>query len=212
MYWMNSTACSPKIIIPDLYNHHHHPIARCEKNRRRAVSYVSTGLACLPRDTNARTTTAEERLYMSPLDLPTNLYNRSSAVDSSFYNQPQVGKPTWGYNYPTVLRRLPPTSARCEKTAIIIRLRQWRDAKKTAEERFNMLARGWLAYPVTSIHSHLPPKSGCICHSGMRQRRITPRNPIRTTRQRRAHGASADTISMRFGDALLPPLGAAHPH
>ena len=35
--------------------------------------------------------------------------------------------------------------------------------KKTAEERFHMLARGWLAYPVTSIHSHLPPKSGCIC-------------------------------------------------
>ena len=35
--------------------------------------------------------------------------------------------------------------------------------KKTAEERFNMLARGWLAYPVTSIHSQLPPKSGCIC-------------------------------------------------
>ena len=33
--------------------------------------------------------------------------------------------------------------------------------QKTAEERFNMLARGWLAYPVTSIHSHLPPKSGC---------------------------------------------------
>ena len=25
-----------------------------------------------------------------------------------------------------------------------------------------MLARGWLAYPVTPIHSHLPPKSGCI--------------------------------------------------
>ena len=46
----------------------------------------------------------------------------------------------------------------------------------------------------------------------MRQRRITPRNPIRTTRQRRAHGASAGTTSMRFGDALLPPLGAAHPH
>ena len=28
------------------------------KNRRRAVSYVSTGLACLPRDTNARASTA----------------------------------------------------------------------------------------------------------------------------------------------------------
>ena len=38
----------------------HHPsncangaIHRHRKNRRRAVSYVSTGLACLPRDTNA---------------------------------------------------------------------------------------------------------------------------------------------------------------
>ena len=53
---MNSTACSPKIIIPDLYN-------------------------------------------------------RSSAVDPSFYNQPQVGKPTWGYDYTTVLRRLPRPSS-----------------------------------------------------------------------------------------------------
>ena len=24
--------------------------------------------------------------------------------------------------------------------------------QKTAEERFNMLARGWLAYPVTPMH------------------------------------------------------------
>ena len=53
---MNSTACSPKIIIPDLYN-------------------------------------------------------RSSAVDSLIHNQPQVGKPTWGYNYPTALRRLPHPSS-----------------------------------------------------------------------------------------------------
>ena len=158
---MNSTACSPKIIIPDLYNHHHHPIARCEKNRRRAVSYVSTGLACLPRDTNASHIYRRRAVVYVIPRFANNLYNRSSAVDSFFYNQPQVGKPTWGYNYPTVLRRLPPTSARCEKTAIIIRLRQWRDAKKTAEERFNMLARGWLAYPVTPMHAHLPPKSGC---------------------------------------------------
>ena len=25
----------------------------------------------------------------------------------------------------------------------------------------NMLARGWLAYPVTPGHTQLPPKSGC---------------------------------------------------
>ena len=36
--------------------------------------------------------------------------------------------------------------------------------KKNAEERFHMLARGWLAYPVTPIHSLLPPKSGCRSH------------------------------------------------
>ena len=40
-----------------------------QKNRRRAVSYVSTGLARLPRDINAFASTAEERLYMSSLGL-----------------------------------------------------------------------------------------------------------------------------------------------
>ena len=60
----------------------------------------------------------------------------------------------------TTIQRIAPT-AQCEKNALIIGLRQRRDAKKTAEERFNMLARGWLAYPVTPMHSQLPPKSGC---------------------------------------------------
>ena len=32
---------------------------------------------------------------------------------------------------------------------------------KTAEVRFNLLARGWLAYPVTPMHTQLPPKCGC---------------------------------------------------
>ena len=40
---------------------------------------------------------------------------------------------------------------RAVASPIIIGLRQRRNAKKTAEERFNMLARGWLAYPVTPI-------------------------------------------------------------
>ena len=88
---MNSTACSPKIIIPDLYN-------------------------------------------------------RSSAVDPSFYNQPQVGKPTWGYDYTTVLRRLPRPSSTNHRIAPSAR------CEKTAEERFHTLARGWLAYPVTPTH------------------------------------------------------------
>ena len=91
-------------------NRPHHrfaPTARCEKNRRRAVSYVSTGLACLPRDTNnIRNYRRRAVVYVTPRPA-NNLYNRSSAVDSSFHNQPQVGKPTWGYNYTTALRRLP---------------------------------------------------------------------------------------------------------
>ena len=125
----------------------------------------------------------------------------------SFNNQPQVGKPTWDYNYTTALRRLPhPSSAITHRIAHIVRHPSdcpiangaiHHHRRKTAEERFNMLARGWLAYPVT-------PKQGTGTRTiGMRQRRITPRNPIRTKRQRRAHGASAGTIYMRFGDALL---------
>ena len=68
-----------------------------------------------------------------------------------------------------------------------------------------MLARGWLAYPVMPTHHQSTAEERLYKrHPGMRQRRITPRNPTRTTWR--------DTISMRFGDALLPPLGAAHPH
>ena len=101
----------------------------------------------------------------------------------------------------------PPSSSDCANGAI------HHHRRKTAEERFNMLARGWLAYHVTPTHHTSTAEERLYKrHPGMRQRRITPRNPIRTTRQRRAHGASAGTTSMRFGDALLPPLGAAHPH
>ena len=77
--------------------------------------------------------------------------------------------------------------------------------EKTAEERLYMLARGWLAYPVTPTHHTSTAEERLYKrHPGMRQRRITPRNPTRTTWR--------DTISMRFGDALLPPLGAMHRH
>ena len=77
-------------------------------------------------------------------------------------------------------------------------------ARKTAEERFNMLARGWLAYPVTPMHTHLPPKSGCInvipvCARGALLL-VTP-SARRDSGGRMGH--RRDTISMRFGDALL---------
>ena len=98
----------------------------------------------------------------------------------SFNNQPQVGKPTWGYDYTTVLRRLPHPSSATHRiahphrppSAVASHIVRYpsdcangaihRHRRKTAEERFNMLARGWLAYPVTPMHTQLPPKSGCI--------------------------------------------------
>ena len=93
---MNSTACSPKIIIPDLYN-------------------------------------------------------RSSAVDPSFYNQPQVGKPTWGYNYPTALRRLP--------SDIGHHLQKRRPPSATIPIKKN--AHHHRFAPTAQCEK--PPKSGLIC-------------------------------------------------
>ena len=105
--------------------------------------------------------------------LANNLYNRSSAVDSLIHNQPPGRQANLGLqlsNRPSAVassighhlqKRHPPIGHHPKNPPIIIGLRKQRNAEKTAEERFNMLARGWLAYPVTPIHSHLPPKSGC---------------------------------------------------
>ena len=78
-----------------------------------------------------------------------NLYNRSSAVDPSLYNQPQVGKPTWGYDYTTALRRLPLPSAVIPKNAIRYRPPS---PKLAHHQRIAPTAR-----------CEKPPKSGLIC-------------------------------------------------
>ena len=122
------------------HRHRFAPTARCGKNRRRAVA--SPIIIGLRQRRNAKKT-AEERFHTlargwlaypvtsihshlppksgcrNPIPLlANNLYNRSSAVDSSFHNQPQVGKPTWGYNYTTALRRLPHPSSAIPKNAL----------------------------------------------------------------------------------------------
>ena len=61
--------------------------------------------------------------------------------------------------------------------------------RETAEERFHTLARGWLAYPVTPTHAHLPPKSDCkgIQRGAFRRGATTPsRNPVRGAKRQRA--------------------------
>ena len=58
-----------------------------------------------------------------------------------------------------------------------------------------MLARGWLAYPVTPVHAQLPPKCGCRNAENHRladhRRGATElfRNPIRGAKRMRAGGS-----------------------
>ena len=97
----------------------------------------------------------------------------------------------------------PPSSSDCANGAIH---RHWR---KTAEERFHTLARGWLAYPVTPMHAHLPPKSGCINvipRFAPSRRRATAlfRNPVRKA-QRSVPGFSSTPTSACRRYATSPP-------
>ena len=87
---------------------------------------------------------------------------------------------------------------------------------KTAEERFHTLARGWLAYPVTSMHALLPPKSGCrnpIPRFALSRRRATAlfRNPVRKA-QRSVPGFSSTPTSACRRYATSPPSAVASPH
>ena len=79
-----------------------------------------------------------------------------------------------------------------------------------------MLARGWLAYPVTSMHAHLPPKSGCrniIPRFALSRRRATAlfRNPVRKA-QRSVPGFSSTPTSACRRYATSPPSAVASPH
>ena len=133
----------------------------------------------------------------------------------SFNNQPQVGKPTWGYDYTTVLRRLPHHIVR-HHHHIAPSVQYTAIGEKTAEERFNMLARGWLAYPVTPMHALLPPKSGCINvipRFALSRRRATAlfRNPVRKA-QRSVPGFSSTPTSACRRYATSPPSTVASSH
>ena len=128
--------------------------------RRRAVSYVSTGLACLPRDNNARASTAEERLYKRQHMVGlhslvaerrhssvTRYAKRSVACRDSPRHQPLRAGGTPLPRHPSDCASPSSTIHRFAPSSQYIAI-----GEKTAEERFNMLARGWIAYPVTPTH------------------------------------------------------------
>ena len=121
------------------------------------------------------------------------------------------------------LRRLPLTSSaihRIAPSSAIHRIAplvamHHRHRRKTAEERFHTLARGWLAYPVTSMHAHLPPKSGCINvipRFALSRRRATAlfHNPVRKA-QRSVPGFSSTPTSACRRYATSPPSAVASP-
>ena len=85
-----------------------------------------------------------------------------------------------------------------------IGLRQRRNAEKTAEERFHTLARGWLVYHVTSMHSQLPPKSGCRKHS--RRRHCEAQNAAERVPQRGSISAAHSGISEQYRFANIPSV------
>ena len=79
-----------------------------------------------------------------------------------------------------------------------------------------MLARGWLAYPVTPMHAHLPPKSGCINvipRFALSRRRATAlfHNPV-CKAQRSVPGFSSTPTSACRRYATSPPSAVASPH
>ena len=103
----------------------------------------------------------------------------------------------------------PPSSSDCANGAI-------HHHAKTAEERFNMLARGWLAYPVMPTHALLPPKSGCrnvIPRFALSRRRATAlfRNPV-CKAQRSVPGFSSTPTSACRRYATSPPSAVAITH
>ena len=128
------------------------------------------------------------------------LYNRPSAVASPHRPPSPIGLRIH------IVRHHPSAVASqsdCANGAI------HRHRRKTAEERFNMLARGWLAYPVTSMHAHLPPKSGCrniLPRFALSRRRATAlfRNPV-CKAQRSVPGFSSTPTSACRRYATSPP-------
>ena len=83
------------------------------------------------------------------------------------------------------LTHRPPSSSDCPIVAM-----HHRHRRKTAEERFHTLARGWLAYPVTPMHARLPPKSGC-------------RSPWRAKKDRWLGFQPSVSVSLRSAVRLL---------
>ena len=138
-------------------------------NRRRAVSYVSTGLARLPRDTggtrNYRRRAVVERCCAEEKPPKSGCRN---AIATSFPKSPMQNyllkyfprfiQPLFGGCLhlriaidKTTIHWYSPTCGASQKTILHWHAPTCGASQKTAEVRFNMLARGWPAYPVTPI-------------------------------------------------------------
>ena len=126
-------------------------VAMHHRHRRKTAEERFHTLARLPRDINARTSTAEERLYTSTHGRFALSRRRATALFRNPVRKAQRSVPGFSSTPTSACRRYatsPPSAV-----AYIIGLPHPARCitKKTAEERFHMLARGWLAYPVTLV-------------------------------------------------------------
>ena len=144
---------------------------------------------------------------------------RATALFRNPVRKAQRSVPGFSSTPTSVCRRYAtsPPSAVASTSSAIHRIAQYTAMRKTAEERFNMLARGWLAYPVTP--THLPSTAEERLYTSthgrfaLSRRRATAlfRNPVRKA-QRSVPGFSSTPTSACRRYATSPPSTVASPH
>ena len=129
--------------------------------RRRAVVYVNTslGLQSLVAERRHSSVTRYAKRSVACRDSPRHQPLRAGGTPLPRHRR--LPSAIVHHHHRIAHSHRPPSSSDCANRAI------HHHRRKTAEERFNMLARGWLAYPVTPV-----------AHATTAEERLYKRHPI----------------------------------
>ncbi len=165
------------------------------ENRRRAVVETSSlGLHSLVAERRHSSVTRYAKRSVACRDSPRHQPLRAGGTPLPHHRRLPLTS--------SAIHRIAPSSA-IHRIAPLVAMHH-RHRRKTAEERFHTLARGWLAYPVTSMHSHLPPKSGCRKHPI--RRHCEAQNAAERVPQRGSISAAHSGISEQYRFANIPSV------
>ena len=157
--------------------HHHHR----RKTAEERFNMLARGWLAYPVTPTHHPSTAEERLYTSTHGRFALSRRRATALFHNPVRKAQRSVPGFSSTPTSACRRYatsPPSAVASPHRPPSIGLPH---RKKTAEERFNMLARGWLAYPVTPTH-----------HPSTAEERLYKRHPIGLPRDALRHTQRAE--------------------